>query len=131
MSKITFWNTLATQDVERARTFYAALGFGVRDMPGGAGITVHPSESSVVCLFPSHAFASMIPGKVCDAAQSQEIIQSISVDSMPAVDEVADKVKRAGGTLIGEPKELPFGYAFGFSDPDGHVWSVLWMPEAK
>ena len=63
--------------------------------------------------------------------QAREIVQSISVDSKPAVDEVADKVKRAGGTLIGEPKELPFGYAFGFSDPDGHVWSVLWMPQGN
>lgn len=22
----------------------------------------------------------------------------------------------------------PWGYAGGFSDPDGHVWAALWMP---
>ncbi len=124
----SFWNTLATSDLERARAFYTALGFTVRDMPPGAGgITVHPTESAIVCLFPAQSFENMIPGRICDAGRAQEVIQSVSMDSKAGVDELAAKAKAAGAKLLGEPKDAPYGYGCGFTDPDGHVWSVLWL----
>jgi uncharacterized protein len=127
MAETNFWNTLATDDVEAARAFYGALGFAVDDIPGGAGITVHPNASALICLFTRDAFSGMIPGVVCDPARSQEVIQSISTETREGVDEFAARVIRAGGRVIGEPKEEPWGYGFGFTDPDGHVWSVLWL----
>lgn len=123
-----FWNTLVTRDVERARSFFTGLGFAVGDMPGGAGITVRPDDSHMICLFPPEAFSGMVPGGTCDTASAHEVIQSLSVDSAQSVDAIAAKVKGAGGHLIGEPKEQPYGYGCGFEDPDGHVWAVLWMP---
>lgn len=132
MAKITFWNTFATADLERARAFYSALGFAVNDMPPGAGgITVAPDESSLICLFPTRAFAGMIPGEICDTARSQEIVQSISTETREGVDEVAARVEKAGGRLLGKPEDKPYGYGFGFADPDGHVWAVLWMPAQR
>lgn len=131
MPAINFWNTLATQDLERARAFYTALGFTVKDMPPGAGgIAVQPTETSMLCLFSSETFASLIPGAPCDATRSQELIQSISTDTKAGVDELAAKARAAGARLLGEPGEKPYGYGFGFADPDGHVWAVLWMPSA-
>lgn len=128
MTITSFWNTLATDDLERARAFYSALGFAVKDMPPGAGgISVHPAEGALICLFPTDAFRKMAPTEVCDTKAAHELIQSISVDTKEGVDALAEKAKRAGGELIGEPKEQPFGYACGFADPDGHVWSVLWL----
>jgi uncharacterized protein len=127
MAESNFWNTLATNDVETARAFYGALGFAIDDIPGGAGITVRPNASALICLFKRDAFRGMIPGAACDPAQSQEIIQSISTETREGVDEFATKVRRAGGRVIGEPKDEPWGYGFGFADPDGHVWSVLWL----
>ncbi len=128
MSVISFWNTLATHDLERARAFYKAIGFTVRDMPAGAGgITVHPTEGSTVCVFPKAAFENMIPGTLCDATRAQEIIQSVAVDSQAGVDDLAAKATAAGAKLIGQPQVAPYGYGCGFSDPDGHVWSVLWL----
>lgn len=124
----SFWNTLATQDPQRSRSFYSALGFEVGDVPGGAGITVKPNESSFICFFGPEAFAATIPGEPCDASRAQEVIQSIAVDSREEVDALIGKVQAAGGQLVGEAKEQPFGYAGGFRDPDGHAWAVLWMP---
>jgi uncharacterized protein len=129
MSNVNFWNTLAVEDLERARAFYSALGFTVEDMPHGAGgITVRPNGSALICLFPTQTFAGMVAGQVCDATKVQEIIQSLSVDSREAVDALVAKAEKAGGRVLGRPKEAPFGYGGGFADPDGHVWSVLWMP---
>ncbi|MFW6066934.1 MAG: VOC family protein [Myxococcota bacterium] len=127
MTKVTFWNTLAVQDLERARAFYTALGFTVQDTPIPGGITVQPNGSVLLCLFVPQAFGGMIPGEICDAHRSQEVVQSISVDTKEAVDALAAKAKEAGGRPIGEPKEQPYGYGCGFADPDGHVWAVLWF----
>jgi uncharacterized protein len=128
MAEVRFWNTLAVEDVERARAFYSALGFTVGDVPGMEGVTVAPSEGYLVCLFSTKAFAGMIPGGICDTRRSQEIVQSMSVDSREGVDALAAKAKAAGAHMIGEPKDQPYGYGCGFADPDGHVWAVLWMP---
>ena len=124
----TFWTTLAAQDLERTRAFYAALGFRVRDMPGRAGITVEPNAGGMACFFGPEAFRTMIAGEPCDAARAQEVVQSISVESREALEELAAKVEKAGGRLVGgAAKEMPWGRVFGFADPDGHVWSVLWF----
>ncbi|MFN7131285.1 MAG: VOC family protein [Myxococcales bacterium] len=128
---ITFWNTLAVRDLERARAFYAALGFEVRAMPGGApGITVAPTASSLVCLFREDAFRGMIPGELCDASRAHEIVQSLSCDRKDAVDQLVARAEEAGGKIIGRPAPQPYGYGGGFSDPDGHVWAVLWLAQA-
>lgn len=129
MAKITFWNTLAVRDLERARAFYAALGFLVEDLPVPDGIKVQPDASSLLCLFRPEAFGSMIPGAICDTARSQEIVQSLSVETRDAVDELVARARESGGRALGEPQEQPFGYAGGFADPDGHVWSVLWLSD--
>lgn len=129
MNKVDFWNTLATQDLERARTFFTALGFTVRDTPMPGGLTVAPTESSMVCLFLPEAFRGMIAGQICDTARSQEVVQSLSVGTKAALQELAAKVEKAGGRLIGGINEQPWGQVFGFADPDGHVWSVLWFAQ--
>lgn len=126
---VTFWNTLAAADLDRSRRFYEALGFTTRPMPGGAGLVVSPDPNSMTCLFTPEAFAKMIPGKVCDPTQSQEIIQSVSVPTREDVDTLIAKAAKAGGRVLGSPQEQPFGYAGGFTDPDGHLWSVLWLAQ--
>ncbi len=121
-----FWNTLATSDLERSRAFYKALGFDVRPGPDGVPcFTVHPNAGSTICMFVREAFETMIPGRQCDTSESQELVQSLGYDSRAEVDEVLQRARDAGAGGAGEGKEQPFGYAGGFTDPDGHVWAVL------
>jgi uncharacterized protein len=47
------------------------------------------------------------------------------------VDEVISAAKRAGAEIIKAPHETFYGgYAGYFRDPDGHVWEVVWNPDA-
>jgi len=127
---VKFWTTLAAQDLERTRAFYAALGFTVRDMPMPGGITVEPTAGAMACFFGPEAFRDMIAGEICDATRAQEVVQSIAVDTKEALEELAAKVEKVGGRLVnGPPKDLPWGRVFGFADPDGHVWAVLWFAQ--
>lgn len=129
MSNVNYWSTLAVEDLDRARAFYTGIGFTVRNMPScDVGITVHPDDSAMICLFTREAFAGMVAGQVCDANRSQEVVQSVYAPSREDVDAMAAKAEKAGGRLVGEPEEAPWGYGCGFTDPDGHVWSVVWMP---
>lgn len=124
-----FWNTLAVEDVERSRRFYEGLGFTVRDAPGGPScITVHPDDSTLICLFPKTIFAGMVPKEICDTGKSNELVQSYAADSREQVDDLLTRAGRVGGKVLGAAKDLPFGYVGGFTDPDGHVWAVLHMP---
>lgn len=41
---------------------------------------------------------------------------------------VLERVKDAGGTVVRAPLERPWGiYAGYFSDPDGHLWEVVYF----
>lgn len=94
------------------------------------GITVEPIPGAMACFFGLEAFKPMIAGEICDAARAQEVVQSIAVDSRQALDVLAAKVEKAGGRLVnGPPQDMPWGRVFGFADPDGHVWAVLWFEQ--
>lgn len=124
---VTFWNTMSVENLARAQSFYEALGFAIRPMPGGAGVVVCPDPNSMVCLFTHAAFRAMIPGEVCDTSRTQEIVQSVSAPNREGVDALIARAVAAGGRALGEAREEPYGYVGGFADPDGHVWAVLWL----
>jgi Glyoxalase/Bleomycin resistance protein/Dioxygenase superfamily len=46
------------------------------------------------------------------------------------VDELADRARRAGGTLTKEPVDAEFfvGRDAYFSDPEGNYWEIAWAP---
>ncbi len=118
---------MSVEDLDRATAFYEAIGFTIRPMPGGAGVVVCPDPNSMVCLFTHAAFRDMIPGEVCEMQKAQEVIQSVSAEDREGVDALIAKAVSAGGRAIGEAREEPYGYVGGFADPDGHIWSVLWL----
>jgi uncharacterized protein len=52
----------------------------------------------------------------------------ISVDSPEQADELADRVRRAGGTLTKGPVDAEFftGRDAYFADPEGNYWEIAW-----
>ena len=38
------------------------------------------------------------------------------------------KVKSAGGSIFSDPQDYERGYTFGFADPDGHKFNILYWP---
>jgi hypothetical protein len=56
----------------------------------------------------------------------------MDAQSKEEVDVMAKRVKNAGGNIYTAPGEKDgWMYAFGFLDPDGHRWSVLYMDMSK
>ena len=50
---------------------------------------------------------------------------SLQLTTEQDIDEIASRIKAAGGTLVTEPADMPWGVrAFRLEDPDGYKWSV-------
>jgi predicted lactoylglutathione lyase len=125
----SYWVTLATSDLERTRSFYDALGWRVRPGPPGVPcVTVHPHDGVTICFFGRDAFAPMVIGRARDPGEGREVVQSVALPQKSDIDALIARAEAAGAREIRRPAEAPFGYAGGFTDPDGHVFAALWMP---
>jgi len=52
-----------------------------------------------------------------------------NVRSREEVDEVIEQAREAGAEIIKPPQDTFYGgYAGYFSDPNGHLWEVVWNP---
>jgi predicted lactoylglutathione lyase len=124
-----YWVTLAASDLDRARTFYETLGWLVRPGPSGVPcLTAHLHDGVTVCFFESGSFAPIIIGRPINTREGREVVQSIAYPDRSDVDAVVARAAAAGAGEVRPPADAPFGYAGGFTDPDGHVYAVLWMP---
>ncbi|NNE77836.1 MAG: extradiol dioxygenase, partial [Pricia sp.] len=70
--------------------------------------------------------------EIADTTKGTEVLLNIDAQSRSEVDEMAQKVRNAGGKIYAHPGESQgWMYAFGFEDLDGHRWSMLYMDMDK
>ena len=83
-------------------------------------------------LFEEAMFKGFLRNNVADTTKVNEVLFSFDAESRQEVDEVAAKVKAAGGVVFAEPGESQgWLYGCGFTDPDGHRWNPLFMDKSK
>lgn len=128
------WINLPVKDVAKSKEFFTKIGFSFKDTYGSpvcAGLQIG-EKSSVVMLFEENTFQGFARHPLTDPAQSTEVLLSFGAETPEEVDEMAQKVKNAGGTIISEPAENQgWMYGFAFTDPDGHRWNQLYMDMSK
>lgn len=118
--------TLGVDDLERAKAYYAAVGFEAEDGP--PTVAFYRCDGCYFGLFPRVELAkeqgrdpaSMGTGA---ASLSQNYSDRAGVDAAHA------RALGAGATLITMPVETFWGGYSGYvSDPDGHVWEFAHNP---
>lgn len=129
------WINLPVKNVAKSREFYKKIGFKLNpNHPENnqmAAFLVGKKEVGLL-LFPEEQFKEFSNHKIPDLQNSTSTLFSIDAESPKEVDELAEKIKKAGGTIYGEPGEKDgWMYGCGFIDPDGHRWSVLYMDMSK
>ncbi|WP_281235272.1 VOC family protein [Flavobacterium gelatinilyticum] len=128
------WLNLPVKSVAKAKDFFWKIGFSFNeqhDTPSSTCMVVGENHF-VVMLFEEILFSGFSQNAVTDTKSSSEILISIDAESREEVDELARKVKEAGGTVFSEPAESQgWMYGFGFADLDGHRWNVLFMDFSK
>lgn len=66
--------------------------------------------------------------KIADTNAVNEVVFSLSAQSIAEADQWAKEIGNAGGKLVSQPREFGKGYyGFDFADPDGHRFNVFFM----
>lgn len=135
--------TLAVDDLPRALRFYReGLGFeseGIiatefqRDDRSGAGaVAMFRLEGDLIlCIYPRSELAHDAKVPLAPPRSGEFSIGQL-VDSRQAVDDTLALAQAAGATVTDTPHDRPFGiYSGYFTDPDGHLWEIVWNPAMR
>lgn len=124
------WANLPISDLDRTTKFYEELGFTSNNsVKSDELISFSLGENNfIINFFLKDILESNTKMKFSDLKTGNEIIFSLSAGSKEEVDEWVKTVEKAGGTISTIPYAIEEGYTFGFSDPDGHTFNVLYWP---
>jgi uncharacterized protein len=118
--------TLGVEDLEKARVFYARLGFPLASGPG-SDVAFFQAGHMVLALWDRARLAA--DSGVEDTGRSGGFTLAHNVRSPDEVDAVTEEVRAAGGTITREPAETFWGgYSSAFTDLDGHPWEIAHNP---
>lgn len=135
MSVNNIWLNLPVRDLEKSKEFFKNIGFKVNPMHENAtnlGSFLIGINDFCLMLFPEETFKNFVNTEILDLTKGSEVLINIDAQSKHEVDEMAEKVKSAGGKVFAEPGEAQgWMYAFGFQDLDGHRWNMLYMDIEK
>jgi uncharacterized glyoxalase superfamily protein PhnB len=115
--------SITCKDLEAAIRFYRdAIGFAVQQTYERDGKVA----AAVVGAGNCHIVLNQDDGKLgWDRVKGQGFYLQINVGGAPDVDVAAARIKAAGGTLLSEPADQPWGARmFQFKDPDGFKLGV-------
>jgi uncharacterized protein len=118
--------TLGVRDLERARSFYEALGWRTGAEPGD-DVVFFQAGGMIVALWDRAKLAE--DSCVADSGGWGGVTLAYNVRSPAEVDRVIAEAEAAGAT-IGRPGAETFwgGYSGVFVDPEGHPWEVAHNP---
>ena len=132
--------TLAVADLERSLAFYrAALGLETSGIvatefegdelnAAGAVVMFELEGGLTLALYPRTELAKDA-GIPLQPPGSGAFSVGRLVAERRDVDDLLAKAAAAGGSVIGEPRDRPWGiYSGYFSDPDGHLWEIIHNP---
>lgn len=118
--------TLAVEDLDRARSFYEALGWEPTDV--GDGIVAFDLPGQTLCLYPR---ADLARDMGVDASQlgTGGTTLACNVPRAEDVQPVVERFRAAGGTVLRDAHEVFWGGTTSYvADPDGNVWEVAHNP---
>lgn len=123
------WANLASDDLDRTTKFYLELDFKTNCAQTEELTSfIFGGNKFVINFFAKERFESSANSEAANLEKQNEIIFSLSAESKEEVDQWYIKVKNAGGKIYSEPQNFEKGYTFGFADPDGHKFNVLYWP---
>ena len=123
------WANLVSNDLQQTIQFYTDLGYKQNGQNTEEIVSFSIAENNfIINFFPTDRFKTALKGNLANSRNENEIIFSLSAESIEEVDLWYEKVKKAGATIFSEPENYQLGYTFGFADPDGHKFNFLYWP---
>ncbi|GMV59853.1 MAG: putative glyoxalase/bleomycin resistance protein/ dioxygenase [Betaproteobacteria bacterium] len=130
MARQIFVN-LPVKDLKKSMDFFKRLGFDFNpQFTDDTAACMVVDDRIYVMLLTHEKFRQFTPRPIADATRATEVLVCLSCDSRAAVDELVRKAVAAGGATYNAPQDYGFMYAHGFTDPDGHIWELVYMQPA-
>lgn len=127
MSTQIFVN-FATDDLERSKAFYTALGCEINpNFTDENAACVVWDESIFFMVLTREYFGTFTDKPIINAHESAQVSLAFSRDSREAVDDVLAKGLAAGGSEPRPAQDLGFMYSRDLDDPDGNSLGFLYM----
>jgi uncharacterized protein len=119
---------LPIKDLNRTVDFFTKLGFSFNPQFTDENATcMIIGEDIFVMLLVEKFFKSFTKKEICDPTKDAEVIIALSAESREKVDQMINRVIKAGGTESREPQDHGWMYGRSFQDIDGHLWEVIYM----
>jgi uncharacterized protein len=120
--------TLGVQNFQRERDFYQDLGWPLAFESDD--FVAFELKGAVLALFPVEKLAADSRARPEVGHGGIRFSVIISVNAPEEVDQFADRVRAAGGTITKPPTEAEFfeGRDAYFSDPEGNYWEIAYAP---
>jgi predicted lactoylglutathione lyase len=128
------WLNLPVKNVDQAKEFFGKIGWTLNEKHTGAEMACFEvgEKKMNVLFFAEETFKGFTKTGIADTGRSAEVLISFDAESRAEVDETANKVRAAGGTVFDEPAEIQgWMYGFAFADLDGHRWNMIHMDFSK
>ena len=119
--------TVGIEDLRRSRTFYSD-GLGWDPLLDLDDIVFY--QVGIGLLFAIWPLADLMADVGTSFRSGSSFSLGHNVDSRHEVDEVIERARNAGATILKEPQDAPLfgGYQGYFADPDGHLWDIVYNP---
>jgi uncharacterized protein len=119
---------LAVKDLGRAVDFFTHLGFTFDPRFTDEHATcMIVSDEAFVMLLDRDRFKDFTQKEIAESTTQTEAILALSADSRESVDDLVHRALEAGGKPSNDPMDQGAMYGWGFQDPDGHLWEIIWM----
>jgi uncharacterized protein len=120
--------TLGARDVPALRDFYRALGWPLVIDDGD--FVAFELRGAVLALFAAEKLAADGRERPEPGQGGIRFTVGIMAGSRDEVDDLAGRVRRAGGRVTKEPVEAEFfeGRSAYVADPEGNYWEIAWAP---
>jgi len=120
---------LPVTDLERAKSFYTALGFTINPLftdHNASCVIVEPDHSYFMILV-REFFQTFTDLPIGDPAVNPSVATAIFYDTREEVDTVAEAGLAAGGSEARTASDYGFMYQRQLTDPDGNILEFGWM----
>ena len=120
---------LPVTDLERAKSFYTALGFTINPLftDHNAACVVVEEDHSYFMILVREYFQTFTKLPIGDPAVNPSVSIAIFLPSRDAVDKAVLDGIAAGGAEPGEASDYGFMYQRQLTDPDGNHLEFGWM----
>lgn len=119
---------LPTSDLDRAKKFYAGLGWKIDpSFTNDDAACVVIDENVFLMVLTRDFFATFTDKAITDPRTSIQVEVAFSRDSREQVDEIMEKAIAAGASEHRTAQDYGFMYGRNFEDPDGNLFNALWM----